>query len=69
LIVSVTIIVCYSWFTQVIGIIKPKALNECFIKWVMNDIKDGMNDAKLTVDGKTVRSTVKMKKNTKNPYT
>ena len=27
---------CYSWFTQILGIINPKSFNECFIKWALN---------------------------------
>jgi len=58
-------IVCYSWFTQVLGFIKPKSFSECFTKWVMSEI-ESVEDKTLSFDGKTVRSTGKMKKYT-NP--
>lgn len=63
---AISNIVCYSWFTQVIGLIKPESFNECFVKWVMSGARDELKDATLAVDGKTVRSTSKMKKY-KNP--
>lgn len=59
-------LVCYSWYTQVLGLIKPESFNECFAKWVMDSVKDDMKNATLSFDGKTVRSTAKMKKY-KNP--
>ena len=52
-------LVCYSWFTQVLGLIKPESFNECFIKWVMDSVKyAGLT---LSFDGKTICSTGKMK--------
>lgn len=57
-------IVCYSWFTQVLGLIDPKSFNEYFTKWILSDIKtEGLT---LSFDGKTVCSTAKMEKY-KNP--
>lgn len=58
-------LVCYSWYTQVLGIIKPESFNKYFAKWVMESI-NGNNGATLSFDGKTVRSTGKMKRY-KNP--
>jgi len=58
-------LVCYSWFTQVLGLIKPESFNECFTKWVMDSV-NGAGGKTLSFDGKTVRSTSKMKKY-KNP--
>jgi predicted transposase YbfD/YdcC len=52
-------IVCYSWFTQVLGLIKPESFNECFVKWVMDSVK--ISGKTLSFDGKTVCSTAKMK--------
>lgn len=53
--------VCYSWFTQVLGLIKPSSFNKCFTSWVMSGV--GKLEGKtLALDGKTVRSTAKMKK-------
>ena len=57
-------IVCYSWFTQVLGLIKPESFNKCFTKWVTENAKtSGMT---LSFDGKTVCSTAKMERY-KNP--
>jgi len=58
-------LVCYSWFTQVLGLIKPESFNTCFIKWVTESVND-VGGKTLSFDGKTVRSTGKMKKY-KNP--
>ena len=58
-------LVCYSWFTQVLGLIKPESFNRCFTKWVMDSVNDTCGKT-LSFDGKTVRSTGKMKKY-KNP--
>jgi predicted transposase YbfD/YdcC len=57
-------IVCYSWFTQVLGLIKPESFNECFIKWVTDSVK--VSGTTLSFDGKTVCSTAAMK-TYKNP--
>lgn len=58
-------IVCYSWYTQVLGLIKPESFNKCFAKWVLESVK-GIKVTTISFDGKTVRSTGKMKKY-KNP--
>ena len=52
-------IVCYSWFTQVLGLIKPESFNECFIRWVSDSVK--ISGKTLALDGKTVRSTATMR--------
>jgi predicted transposase YbfD/YdcC len=51
---------CYSWFTQILGNIKPESFNECFIRWIFAiiNITPGMT---MSLDGKTVRSTAKRK--------
>jgi len=59
-------LVCCSWYTQVLGLIKPVSFNECFAKWVMSSVKEDIKNVTLSFDGKTVRSTAKMKKY-KNP--
>lgn len=53
---------CYSWFTQILGIINPNSFNDCFIKWVSHFIGSNLENSTLSFDGKTVRSTAKMKK-------
>jgi predicted transposase YbfD/YdcC len=57
--------VCYSWYTQILGMIKPKSFNKCFTNWVMDSVKT-IKGTTVSLDGKTVRSTGKMKKY-KNP--
>ena len=57
-------LVCYSWFTQVLGLIKPESFNECFTKWVTDSVKT--SGLTLSFDGKTVCSTAKME-TYKNP--
>lgn len=52
----------YSWFTQILGMINPESFNKCFIKWVSHLIGDNLENSTLSFDGKTVRSTAKMKK-------
>ena len=56
---------CYSWFTQILGNIKPESFNERFIKWVTSMV-GGLNEKTLSLDGKAVRSTAK-RKNYDNP--
>ena len=56
---------CYSWFTQIIGNIKPESFNECFIKWILA-VVGSISGGTLSLDGKTVCSTAKMK-SYKNP--
>jgi len=56
---------CYSWYTQVLGLIKPESFNECFKKWILDSVKS-VNGLTLSFDGKTVRSTGNMRKY-KNP--
>lgn len=61
---GITEIPCYSWFTQILGIIEPKSFNECFIKWALNLVGQTENNT-ISFDGKTVRSTGKMKNYTR----
>lgn len=57
---------CYSWFTQILGNIKPESFNACFTKWITHFIGSNLDNSTISLDGKTVRSTAKMK-NCKNP--
>jgi len=57
-------LVCYSWFTQVLGLIDPKSFNKCFTDWVRDGVKT--SDLTISFDGKTIRSTGKMEQY-KNP--
>jgi len=53
---------CYYWLTCLLKIIKPKSLNECFMRWAQSFLPDGMKGLTLSFDGKTIRSTGKMSK-------
>lgn len=57
---GITEIPCYSWFTQIIGLIKPESFNDCFIRWALNLVSGYTGKATVSIDGKTVRSTGKM---------
>ena len=50
----------YSQLMVVLGIIEPKSLNECFMKWVKNLLPESLKDMAIALDGKTIRSTGKM---------
>jgi predicted transposase YbfD/YdcC len=51
---------CYYWMLCLLKIIKPKSLNQCFMKWTQSFLPDGMKGFTLSFDGKTIRSTGKM---------
>ena len=53
---------CYYWLTCLLKIIKPKSLNQCFMRWTQSFLPDGMKGFTLSFDGKTIRSTGKMAK-------
>lgn len=50
----------YYWLTQLIAMIKPDSLNECFTAWVQALIAGHDPDLTVSFDGKTVRSMNKM---------
>lgn len=52
---------CYYWLLCLLKLIKPKSLNECFNRWVQSLLPNGVKGLTLSFDGKTVRSTGKMK--------
>jgi predicted transposase YbfD/YdcC len=59
---EITSIPCYYWLTCLLKIIKPKSLNQCFMRWAQSFLPDGMKGLTLSFDGKTIRSTGKMAK-------
>jgi predicted transposase YbfD/YdcC len=62
---SICKVPCYSWFTQILGNIKPESFTEKFTLWILSLI--GNTAVKtLSLDGKTVKSTGK-RKNYDNP--
>lgn len=59
---KITEIPSYSWFTQILGLIKPELFNERFISWAFDLVGGENENSTISFDGKTVRSTGKMKK-------
>lgn len=53
---------CYYWFTCILKIIKPESLNKCFENWVYSVMPEKADKVTISLDGKTIRSTNKMKK-------
>ena len=53
---------CYYWQNCLLKIIKPESLNQCFTNWVESLIPGTLENYTVSFDGKTVRSTSKMKK-------
>lgn len=54
---------CYYWLTCLLKIIDPKSFNTCFINWAASLLPTGnVKNLTLSLDGKTVCSTAKMKK-------
>ena len=52
----------YYWLTQLIGMIKPDSLNDCFINWVQSMVAKTGDELTVSFDGKTIRSTHKLEK-------
>jgi hypothetical protein len=57
---DIMFIPCYSWMLALLKIIKPKSLNECFIKWTETLLPESISNMTISFDGKTIRSTGKM---------
>ena len=53
---------CYYWLLCLLKMIKPKSLNQCFMKWTQSFLSDGVKGLTLSFDGKAIRSTGKMSK-------
>ena len=51
---------CYYWLLCLLKIIKPKSLNDCFMKWTQAFLPEGTKGLTLSFDGKTIRSTGRM---------
>lgn len=57
---SVHYIPCYSWFTQLLGMIKPEPLRKQFAAWVQLILPDTLEGMTVSIDGKTICSTERM---------
>ena len=52
---------CYYWLLCLLKLVKPDSLNECFSKWVSSILPKNRENFTISLDGKTIRSTGKMK--------
>ena len=53
---------CYYWILSLLKYIKPESLNRCFANWVYSFMPEKSKDMTISLDGKTVCSTLKMDK-------
>lgn len=51
---------CYYWLLCILKMIKPESMNKCFNAWVMSMLPEEKAHT-VSLDGKTIRSTEKMK--------
>ena len=51
---------CYYWFLCLLKLVKPDSLSKCFTTWVQSLARERKGGT-IAVDGKTVRSTTRMK--------
>ena len=52
---------CYYWLLSLLKMVNPESLNRCMNQWVTSQLPEDRTGFTLAVDGKTVRSTEKMK--------
>lgn len=52
---------CYYWLLSLLKMVKPDSLNRCLSRWVGSLLSENRDGLTISVDGKTVRSTEKMK--------
>lgn len=50
---------CYYWLLCLLKMIKPESMNKCFTEWVSSMLPDNRDGIAISLDGKTIRSTVK----------
>lgn len=53
---------CYYWILSLLKYIKPESLNRCFADWVYSFMPEKSRNMTISLDGKTVCSTLKMDK-------
>lgn len=51
---------CYYWFLCLLKLVKPDSMSRCFTAWVQSLVPERAGST-IAIDGKTVRSTAKMK--------
>ena len=52
---------CYYWMLCLLKLVKPESLNACFLQWVSSILPKNCTHLTISLDGKTIRSTGKMK--------
>ena len=50
---------CYYWMLCLLKIINPESMNRCFMEWVSSMSLENKDGTVISLDGKTIRSTVK----------
>jgi predicted transposase YbfD/YdcC len=58
---QIKVVPCYYWIHCLLKLIEPKSFNLCFINWVQSLIPERKEGYTFSFDGKTTRSTTKMK--------
>lgn len=53
---------CYYWITCMLKMIRTESLNQCFANWVYSFMPEGTEDLTISLDGKTICSTLRMEK-------
>ena len=53
---------CYYWILSLLHFVKPESLNRCFAEWVYSFMPEKTRDMTISLDGKTICSTIKMDK-------
>jgi hypothetical protein len=51
----------YCWLEKLLSIVKPSSLNQYFTNWVTTLLPKVLDDLTISFDGKTIRSTGRMK--------
>ena len=52
---------CYYWLLSLLKMVKPESLNQCLNQWAASLLPEDRAGLTISVDGKTVRSTERMK--------
>ena len=52
---------CYYWLLTLLKLIKPESLNQHFTAWATTLLPESLKDMTISFDGKTIRSTGKMR--------
>lgn len=52
---------CYYWLLVLLKMVKTDTLNQCLMKWAAQFLPDDKSQTTISLDGKAIRSTTKMK--------